>query len=319
MFILTAEQEAAVVEMYTVQCMSGRLIARQLGVSQNTVYRALKRLGIIIADKRQLSPEKAAVAANRYSDRRMSAYEIANELGVFPGAVYGALKRQSIHIRKRDYHVNESFFHSITTEVQAYWLGFIAADGGIFNNTLQVALAVKDAQHLELFRDAIESNHPLRSYSHGVLSHLLIFSKRMVADLIAHGVTPKKSLTIGKVTGIPEPLLRRFFRGLLDGDGCLHKDKVGCWIVSIAGNHPLLQWFLGFIRRSIETKAEVRQQSGQHIFTLNFSGNRLAPRVASLLYADATISLQRKQALYQKMMMDSAVSKHLSSSCQLIL
>jgi len=46
---------------------------------------------------------------------------------------------------------NHNFFETIDTEEKAYWLGFIAADGGLASNIyrLTIGLNQKDQNHLE--------------------------------------------------------------------------------------------------------------------------------------------------------------------------
>ena len=48
--------------------------------------------------------------------------------------------------------MKERIFSSIQNQETAYWLGFLAADGSIFENKLVIGLSAKDTEHLEKFK-----------------------------------------------------------------------------------------------------------------------------------------------------------------------
>ena len=56
-------------------------------------------------------------------------------------------------------------FNKIETEKQAYWLGFLYADGCVsyqnWNNQIELSLQERDLHHLEKFRSFIENDKPL--------------------------------------------------------------------------------------------------------------------------------------------------------------
>jgi hypothetical protein len=120
------------------------------------------------------------------------------------------------------YRCNEAFFRSIETESQAYWLGFVAADGCINKGrALVLTLASVDRAHLLRFRDALAASHPVRDYLYG--GHypgatLRIVSQAMIEDLGRFGVTPRKTHTF-RWPDLPTDLRPHFLRGYVDGDG----------------------------------------------------------------------------------------------------
>lgn len=62
------------------------------------------------------------------------------------------------------------------------------------------------------------TKHGDRSYSFG------IGSQELVNDLLALGITPRKSNTL-EWPKVPEPFVMPFLCGYFDGDGCLHRRK----------------------------------------------------------------------------------------------
>ena len=43
--------------------------------------------------------------------------------------------------------LKENIFSEITSDNQAYWLGFLAADGSVNGYQLQIGLSTKDIEH----------------------------------------------------------------------------------------------------------------------------------------------------------------------------
>ena len=170
----------------------------------------------------------------------MSYRELAEALGNYTERqVCGKINGMGLtKIRKFD----DGFFHEIDTPDKAYWLGLLYADGWVINNkdsaTYEVSIELQDGDGylLEQLAKAIGGVHQV-TYKHGVTDFngysyetdeavLRIYSKKMVNDLIQHGVVPKKT----KAEEYPkcERFLRDFVRGFLDGDGCIYIDHTRC-------------------------------------------------------------------------------------------
>lgn len=137
----------------------------------------------------------------------------------------------SVECATRKYSFDESFFSEINLESEAYWLGFLFADGNIYNTQVTLKLKRSDENHLLKFKKAIKSEHPIhkvknKTFKNCYLSSFFIGSKKLSKDLISLGMTPNKTKTI-KFPNIKNNLQRHFIRGFFDGDGCLYIDKKG--------------------------------------------------------------------------------------------
>src|SRR5688572_26837187 len=125
--------------------------------------------------------------------------------------------------RNRKYNLNEQFFEKINTEEQAYWLGFLYADGCILERKIgQSALHVKLAETEPLIKlaQSLKTNRPIATYvsqngyNIGKLYHTLtIVSDKIVQDLRQYGCVPRKSLTLKFPNNLPEFLVSHFIRG----------------------------------------------------------------------------------------------------------
>lgn len=134
------------------------------------------------------------------------------------------------------YHYNKNYFEKIESSNQAYWLGFLYADGCItrfYNNkgnvrsmSLELALQEKDLNHLEKFRIALDSDVPIRRriISKKYVSYRLVINcTKICQDLIKLGCIPNKSLILKFPTNdiVPDNFMNDFIRGYFDGDGCV--------------------------------------------------------------------------------------------------
>lgn len=125
----------------------------------------------------------------------------------------------------------ENYFENIDSPHKAYLLGFITADGAItgkYSSSCSIEIHEKDIALIEFAKSEINPNATITDcfYKNKTNKKISFSSKRMCEDLKKYGVVPNKSLILEKVPKdlIPKDLLCYYFRGLIDGDGCVHKD-----------------------------------------------------------------------------------------------
>src|SRR3990172_7525128 len=135
------------------------------------------------------------------------------------------LKKRSNSVYRRRKFFNNSYFNSIDSEHKAYWLGFLMADGCLYQrnnrNHVQktVQLYVMDKEVPYKFIQSIEGNFK-PSFNKGVWG-VTLDSPEMFNSLNSLGCTPKKSLTL-KFPVINISIVNHFIRGYFDGDGCVY-------------------------------------------------------------------------------------------------
>ena len=230
-------------------------------------------------------------------------------------AVAGVVRRRCHTLRRgpeylRKHHPIVGYFDVIDTEEKAYILGFFTADGCVHaeRNAISIELGEKDRAHLERMRDALSPGQEVRPHVHRGHGRpiqqwrLNIVSRELVAALAHLGVGPVKSVTVRPAENVPSHLLRHYWRGVFDGDGCISRrpGKVSssrpAWHFELTGSRAMCDGFRGFLRDSgVETAAVVAPAAG--VARFGVGGQRLARRVAATLYADCAIALPRKRAL----------------------
>ena len=207
----------------------------------------------------------------------------------------------------RIYHLDETRFDEIQDESQAYWLGFLMADGCVRSDgTIHIKLASKDYDHLNKFREFIKTNYLIKETTNNgrYYKHIVMRSQHMVDSLMTLGVVPRKS----PITKIPPPellqesLVRHFIRGVFDGDGWVtYNWKVGL-VFGIIGSYTLMSQIQEVLIRNCglnHTKLHRdKQQASNTYVSLVYGGNKQTRRIYRYLYANANIYLPRKELIW---------------------
>ncbi len=137
------------------------------------------------------------------------------------------------HISTRQ--IRHTFFDNIETEIQAYLLGFYAADGSIDQKrkTFRIELQKEDIEIIELYKNLISKDARIYRtkerefigprgkiiHAHGNVG-IDITSTSICNSLVGLGFGYHKSYEKLHLPNIDKPLIRHFIRGYFDGDGC---------------------------------------------------------------------------------------------------
>ena len=179
--------------------------------------------------------------------------------------------------KNRDF--NKKYFSEIETPNQAYWLGFIYADGWVIcnkktsNYELGIELARTDEQQLIDFNKELGNSHII-TYNHkekyicgnkniSITETVLIriYSKQIVLDLIKNNVLENKTLK-SNYPIVKDKLFFDFLRGYIDGDGCIYvrEDKISHSQVHITSSHREILDYIKNKLMKYGIKSEVYQE-----------------------------------------------------------
>lgn len=195
--------------------------------------------------------------------------------------------------------VNHGYFSSLETAGQAYWLGWLWADGSVryHRGSYQIKLELqsRDIDIVRRFAEAVESDYHI-SCGDRSCSTILI-SQRMFSDLSRYGIVPRKTYA-GLVPMIPTDLVADFVRGVFDGDGCVtgRGKKIQLRII---GSEPFCLWLREAVREATGLSGGgIYRKSSEHIREFIVGGRRQVALVAAWLYAhhdgDPPLCLLRK-------------------------
>lgn len=201
--------------------------------NENTISRHIKKLGLSrgkgrIKEKDDL---KEKVLQEYCEDKYATCTSLGKKYGLSDRTISSWLKQNSIEIKqKQGYitHCDTKYFEQIDTPDKAYLLGFITADGAIVNTCCSIEVEDKDVAVINFARSCINPQATITPcyYKNKHNMRISFNSKKICEDLQQYGVVQNKSKNIKEVPvdKIPKELLCYYFRGLIDGDGCIHKN-----------------------------------------------------------------------------------------------
>ena len=201
------------------------------------------------------------------------------------------------------YDYNWNFFNEDSEELY-YFLGFVAADGYLTDNEIEIGINENDVILLERLRDLIVPNKPLY-YKEKTHSYTLKIScKSLMNDFKNfYGIATNKKHLEMSFPHIPSEYVRHFIRGYVDGDGCIDTAKgyrgekiyIGKRL-RILGNYNFLYSLNEKTKEIYNHKTNAINKKGKenvYVITYNF---KTATNILHWLYDDCNICLPRKQA-----------------------
>ena len=210
---------------------------------------------------------------------------------------------------KRKYYLNEDYFSKIDSHQKAYWLGFIYAEGNVYKNTLTIKLATVDKYVLDQFGLDLKTNAPTKEVNDRDAFRIRINSKKMVTQLLTHGVFPAKSALL-KFPDLDEKYLNSFILGFYDGDGWItsKKDKtlkIQSYIIGFCScSFELLEKFqlhfmrMGFGKGSFFQRKKIKKR--KPAYQLSYSG-LMSSNILNWLYKNNQFHILRKYEIYGDM------------------
>lgn len=205
------------------------------------------------------------------------------------------------------YKYNTNAFDKIETEEDAYWLGFILADGYVAAEgqqpLLQIKLANRDKSHLVKFisymgyetTDVIKDCYGGAYTKDNLCNVVKIKNKQIVNNLHKYNLNGAKSGKECPYSFEDDHLTIAYIRGIFDGDGYISQyDKR----IGIVGSYETCSYVKNFIEKKLNTTIPNNILEHGKIFRINFTSEENANNVLNLLYNNASIYLDRKYELY---------------------
>lgn len=261
---------------------------------------------------RKITIEKEIVEKiiNQYKDG-IGSSKISKMFGYTKRKIVNVLRENNIKIiGTKRYNVNDNFFEVINNEENAYWLGFLFADGYVrFRNgkygEVNLKLQFKDHNHVELFKKTINSNNPIKdsinNKGHKETS-LSLYSTKMATDLTKLGCVENKTKLI-RVPTIPNELMRHFIRGYFDGDGCISQgSKTGTMEFYVSSGSIEFLNDLSSIFNDIRiTKQDFRENNSKTIMLKICRVNDMK-KLYHYFYDDSKFYLGRKKEIFKEVL-----------------
>lgn len=269
--------------------------------SRRAIYHKVMALGLRRPDKSWM-PEEIATLTSLYTDPNVLPSTIQVKLQRSWTAIKIRANQLGLYRPKRNqYSVNRQYFHVIESDVKAYLLGLLAADGAVSpapTYSVTLMLQFRDRMLIERFRDELGGQLPItiNRNTYAVTAS----SKEICSDLARYGIVPRKSSSYNWPEELPEEFAVPFILGYFDGDGtlCQVVDKGHLrWRWALLGCHD----FLLTVKGRIESLANVRlcgparapAAKSQHLFRI-YSANQSTIDTIDRLLNTSQLGLPRK-------------------------
>ena len=191
----------------------------------------------------------------------------------------------------------------------AYVVGLIASDGCLSKDGLLIDLTSKDREQLYNYSKCLGINFKIGSKWNSVGNRILRiqFKNRIFYDfLLSVGLTPKKSLTIGKLA-IPDKYFFDFLRGSFDGDGTFYSYWDPRWrsshmfyIEFISASKKHILWIQDEIKKRLNIIGHITNDGIGLTCQLKYAKKDSLEIIKKMYYSKKVICLTRKLVKIQK-------------------
>jgi intein/homing endonuclease len=197
----------------------------------------------------------------------------------------------------------------VTSEVEAYLLGFIYADGCITSHkkipdTLKIDLARSDELFLNILNQYLNGKmyKITKTLNKKIYQQirLCVYDRKLCSRLITLGISLNKTYENSDqiFSNIPKNLKWDFIRGFFDGDGCIDINKKKQATFSLCSkNRTLLNSLLNYIKITVPGKSNIT--NGDGVLRIRIGGNKKIVQIYNLMYKNQ-LSLNRKRLRFEE-------------------
>lgn len=187
----------------------------------------------------------------------------------------------------------------------AYCVGLIATDGCLYNDGRHMSFTSADIQLVQLFKDLMRlSNrigYKISGSSGRKCPHLQFGNVGFYRWLVEIGITPRKSLTLGRLD-IPNQYLIDFVRGCFDGDGSIYSYMDRRWPSSYmfylsfaSGSKIFIDWLRSRLKDALGISGYISESRGRNFYQLKFAKSESIVLIRKMYYTKQVPCLQRKR------------------------
>lgn len=188
-------------------------------------------------------------------DNKNNISEIQRQTGIRKATISKKLTELGITERSsgrpKIYTVDEHIFDIIDSNEKAYYLGLLASDGSLNQNSSLIRLSLEeyDKYLLEQFNNFVKSNRPIFQSAGSHVCEACINSFHMQEALKDKGIGYQKSYNL-KAPNIDTKYGKAFVLGLFDGDGSItysNSQNQDAYAFRLTGTKEILEYCLQFL------------------------------------------------------------------------
>jgi hypothetical protein len=217
---------------------------------------------------------------------------------------------------KRPTISNEKAFDEYSEE-SCYWAGFLAANGCVdTKHRVRIMLKYDDFNHLEKFKAFMQSTHTISTNTYKYNRCSFEFTNTYICDIldINYSIIPNKTDKL-KLTVLPTKFMRHYLRGYFDGDGSIcesfsNKNSITSSIYATfaSGSRNFSESLFSYLQDTLNLGGHLQEFEGSTKWQLKFNTND-AKTLLKFMYLDSNVYLDRKYALYQRLIVEDIREK----------
>lgn len=244
-----------------------------------------------------------------YYKKHVSLYNIAKMFNTNYNVIWKRFvklgwDRRDPYDAHQKYFCNEHLFDKIDTADKAYCLGLWYADGcnHLDDGDITIELQSRDVDVLKAMNIFMKNNNPLlfqEALKHKTRKQntyiLRAHSHYLCERLNELGFIPKKSLTLDFPYWMNMELIPFMLRGYIDGDGWIQKSRIGFMSTDKFCNG--VKQYLNSIGLDCSIY-DMKRHYDKHTKTVNIFGKKNNVPLATKMFADGSIFMQRKLDKY---------------------
>ncbi|MCC7160488.1 hypothetical protein IT399_02090 [Candidatus Nomurabacteria bacterium] len=191
----------------------------------------------------------------------------------------------------------------------AYAIGLITTDGCLVGDGLLIDLTSKDKEQLLNFSKCVGVNFSIgkkRNGNKGICSRIQFKNKIFYNFLLSIGLTPKKSLTMGKLR-IPDKYFFDFLRGCFDGDGTFYsywdkrwKSSHVFYLEFVSASKKHIDWLREHLKNTISVFGHIGKNGKNSTFQLKYAKREAIQIIKKMYYNPSVVCLSRKRVKIKK-------------------
>lgn len=188
-----------------------------------------------------------------------------------------------------------------------YIIGFIVTDGSLSIDGRHINITSKDREHLFIIRNALLLKNKIGRKARAIFgvkkySQLQFGDVNFYRYLIELGLTPRKSLTLGKIK-VDRLFFADFLRGVIDGDGnishWMHRTNRHIqWSLRIfSASSKFIDWLNNVIEKEfcIKGRVNAKKKTDRENLTYTLKYGKIATiKILEKIYYVGCLSLKRK-------------------------
>lgn len=288
---------------------SGKLkkeVAEILGINPRTLYDKLKAFGFSIYKERSkgLSDVEEVLVSNLYREGS-TIDNIVTCTGHTIQDIRKVIKKFNLKTNTfkfyREQYTNKDAFLNVSEEAFPYFYGWLLSDGCYSKGRITLAVHPKDIEILENLKDYVgtrnnihvgESKKDIRTGKSYLKSSFTFKDDDLNDRLVALGMEERKSTK----EKCPEVFKynRHFWRGMIEGDGCISKTSNEFTLV---GSEEIVVALSDYCKSLFpDCKPRFYVKGSLHVFSL--CSKVYSKQILDELYRDCKYKLSRKYKIY---------------------